>query len=215
MNREKHRKLLNDWRERPHHSNQIFVSDGPIDWDRWSTVNRRVLFLAKEAPGYEPSWDLPEWIREEGPKFNIWWNVAYWAYGIQRVSAEYLPSNPVPEEAWDEVKEALLASAVVNVKKSGGKSSSDVADLRKYVQLDGDLIKQQVECYTPHVIVCCRTWSLVKSLWGKFENVSEHIYRINDILVLDYYHPSARFPIVMHYYTAMVLIQQALREAQA
>jgi len=120
LNREKHGQLLTDWRERPHHANRTFVSDGPIDWNKWAAVNPRVLFLAKEAHGDGPSWDLPEWIREEGPKFNLWWNVGYWAYGIQRVSAEYLPSNPVAEEAWDDVEESLFASAVVNVKMLTG-----------------------------------------------------------------------------------------------
>lgn len=211
MDRNRHKVLLDEWRERPRHAEQIFVSDGPVDWDRWSsTAKRRVLFLAKDAHGEGPSWDLSQWIREEGPKYNLWWNVGYWAYGIQRINAENVPANPAVEELWDEVTESLLTSAVINIKKSGGQSSSDNEDLRSYVKQDGDLIKEQVKCCNPQVMVCCGTWRLVKNLWGEAEEVSERVYRSNGMFILDYYHPSAHYPIVMHYYAAMVLVQKAL-----
>ena len=52
---------------------KFFVSDGPIDPGRWSSVDRRVLFLAKgvnAGNGSDKNWSLPKTIRckwEGGP----------------------------------------------------------------------------------------------------------------------------------------------------
>ncbi len=216
MDGEIHQALLKKWRARPRHATETFISDGPIDPNRWKKVDRRVLFLAKEAYGeMEPgeTWDLPELIREEwkGPKYKLWRVAGYWAYGIHRLTDGPIPSIPMDGKCQEEVTEALLASAVVNVKKSSGRSSSDDDDLRKYVAEDGDLLKQQVACLNPHVVVCCNTWHLVrKDVWPHAKRVSELVYSMDGMLVLDFWHPANRFPNVMNYYTALALLHQAL-----
>ena len=153
-------------------------------------------------------------VREEwkGPKYNFWWTLGYWAYGIQR-----LTNGPIPSSPWagkqhrkEEVTESVLASAVANIKKSGGRSSSNDDDLRKYVREDGDLLKQQVECLSPHVMVCCNTWPLVKDVWPHAEQISELVHSIDDMLVLDFWHPANRYPDVMNYYTVALLLHRAL-----
>lgn len=75
MNLETHKDVLKEWRARPPHDTETFVSDGPIDLHRWLEIERRVLFLAKEAHwegGRDKTWDLPELVREEwkGPRKN-------------------------------------------------------------------------------------------------------------------------------------------------
>ena len=219
MDGEIHQALLKKWRARPRHATETFISDGPIDPNRWKKVDRRVLFLAKEAYGERgpgETWDLPELIREEwkGPKHKLWWTMGYWAYGIQRLTDGPIPSSPMDGECWEEVTEALLASAVVNVKKSSGRSSSDDDDLRKYVVEDGDLLKQQVACLNPHVLVCCNTWHLVREdLWPHAKRVSELVHSMDGMLVLDFWHPANHYPNVMNYYTALALLHQALSSA--
>ena len=219
MDGEIHQALLKKWRARPRHAKETFISDGPIDPNRWQKVERRVLFLAKEAYGEMgpgETWDLPELIREEwkGPKHKLWWTVGYWAYGIQRLTNGPIPSSPMDGECWEEVTEALLASAVLNVKKSSGRSSSSDDNLRKYVVEDGDLLKQQVECLNPHVLVCCNTWHLVREdLWPHAKRVSELVYGMDGMLVLDFWHPANQYPNVMNYYTALALLHQALCSA--
>ena len=193
MDLQKHRDLLNMWSERQPHDTQSFAFDGPIDPDCWLKIERRVLFLAKEAYRGDQSsenWDLPELVREEwrGP----------------------IPSSPIAGELWDEVTESVLASAVVNIKKSGGRPSSNVDDLQKYVREDEDLLKQQVKCLSPHVVVCCSTWDLVKDVWPQAKQISERVYDIDGMLVLDFWHPANRFPNVMSYYAALVLLHQEL-----
>ena len=114
-------------------------------------------------------------------------------------------------ERWEEVTEALLASAVVNVKKSGGRSSSSDDDLRRYVVEDGDLLKKQVACLNPHVVVCCNIWHLVREdVWPHAKRVSELVHSMDGMLVLDFWHPANQYPNVMNYYTALALLHQAL-----
>ena len=122
MNFKTHRAVLEKWKESGLHATETFVCDGPIDPDRWLKIERRVLFLAKEAyrgDGSSENWDLPKLVREEweGPKYKLWWTLGYWAYGIQRLTNGPIPSNPKDGQLWKEVTESVLASAVVNIKK--------------------------------------------------------------------------------------------------
>lgn len=215
VNLETHKAVLKKWQSRPPHDTHTFVSDGPIDPNRWLKAERRVLFLLKEAyweDRREKTWDLPTLIREDwkGPRKKMWWSLGYWAYGIQRLTSGQIPSNPQAGQLWNEVKESVLASAVVNIKKSGGRSSSSDDDLRRYVDADGDLLEQQVACLSPHVVVCCKTWGLVKNiLWPSAEKISERVYNIDGMLVLDFWHPANRYPDVMNYYTVVALLHRA------
>ena len=215
MNLETHKAVLEKWRARPIHATSTFVSDGPIDPNRWLKIEPRVLFLMKEAygdTGPGETWDLPELIREDwkGPKYKLWWTLGYWAYGIQRLTNGPIPSNPWDDQRWEQVRESVLGSAVVNIKKSRGRSQSNNDDLRRYVFKDGDLLKRQVKCLSPHVMVCCSTWNLVKDLWPQTEEISERVYRIDGMQVLNFWHPANRYPDVMNYYTLAVLLHRAM-----
>lgn len=211
-----HESLLDRWNQYPLHADKTFVRDGPIDWKEWSKVSRRVLFLAKEAYGesqFHESWDLSRLVREEwkGPKYKFWWTLGYWAYGIQRLRKGHIPVSPFSGELWKDVTESVLATSLVNIKKSGGRSSSNEDDLEQYVAQDSRLICEQVKCLSPHVIVCCGTWTLVRNfLWPNAEQMSERVYRIDNMLVLDYWHPANRYPDVMCYYAAVALLHQAI-----
>lgn len=204
---------MRDWAERDHHRDQVFVSDGPIDWDIWrNQESPKVMFLVKEAHWDDENTGLCEWLRDDGPRYNIWWRVAYLAYGLQGLTRDSMLPDPLEQwnEIEDEVVKAFRSVAVVNVKKSGGTSLSDEHDLRGYVEKDGDLITRQVMGLQPHFIVCGKTWGLVKGLWPDAKPVSPRAYRLDNKLFLDYWHPASFYPNVMYYYTAMVLMQKAM-----
>ena len=210
-----HKDVLRKWQARPPHNTETFVSDGPIDLNRWSKIECRVLFLAKEAHWEgrsDKTWDLSKLIREEwkGPRKKLCWTMGYWAYGIQRLTNGPIPANPKDNQLWTEVTESLLASAVVNIKKSRGRSSSSDDDLRRAVAADGDLLKQQVACLNPHIVVCCKTWHLVKNLWPNATQTSERVHDIDGVLVIDFWHPANFYPDVMNYYTITTLLHRAL-----
>ena len=83
--------------------------------------------------------------------------------------------------------------------------------MRRYVVEDGDLLKQQIVCLNPHVVVCCNTWHLVREdVWPHAKRVSELVHRMNGMLVLDFWHPANQYPNVMNYYTVLALLHQAL-----
>ncbi|MCY3759627.1 MAG: hypothetical protein OXH50_00120 [Gemmatimonadetes bacterium] len=217
MNLDEHQILLSNWQARC--TDGTFISDGPIDPSRWSNAKPRVLFLAKEAYGEMgpgQTWDLPELVREvwREPKGNFWWNLGYWAYGIQhQLRVGEVPSSPWTggkhwkEDVWDSV----LQSAIVNLKKIHGYPESNDDDLRQYVHNHGDLLRRQVECLSPDVMVCCYTWHLVEGhVWEHAESISELVFRLDDMLVLDFWHPANRYPNVLCYYAALGLLQRAL-----
>lgn len=216
MERRKHEALLDSWSKYPLHADRAFVRDGPIDWKKWSKVSCRVLFLAKEAYGeseFGRSWDLSRLVREEwkGPRYKFWWTLGYWAYGIQRLRTGHIPVSPFSKELSKDVTESVLATSIVNIKKSGGTSSSDEDDLEQYMRQDSRLISEQVKYLGPDVVVCCSTWALAKSfMWPNAEQVSERVHRVDDMLVLDYWHPANRFPNVLGYYAAVALLHQAV-----
>ena len=218
MSPRQHEEVLDDWQAR--YPDATFISDGPIDLDRWCAISRRVLFLAKEAYGdFGPgqSWDLPELVREEwqGPKHKFWWTLGYWAYGIHRLADGPMPPSPwTVGQKWEQdVTESLLSSAVVNIKKAHGRSRSSDDDLRQYVRQDGDLLKQQVQSLSPQVMVCCNTWHLVGDIWPNAGRVSEQVLRMDDMLVLDFWHPANYYPSVLCYYGVLALLQRALYPA--
>ena len=64
MNLKTHRDVLEKWQAGRLHATETFVSDGPIDPNRWLKIERRVLFLAKEAyRDIEPgkTWTYRSW----------------------------------------------------------------------------------------------------------------------------------------------------------
>ena len=106
----------------------------------------------------------------ERSQIQILVDFGYWAYGIQRLRKGHIPVSPFSEELWKEVTESVLATSLVNIKKSGGRSSSNKDDLEQYVAQDSRLIGEQVKCLSPHVIVCCGTWTLVRNSCGQMPN---------------------------------------------
>lgn len=211
MDRSQHNELMAEWAASDHHKGQSFKSDGPIDWDRWwSSAPRRVLFLLKEA--YGDFGDLIDLLKK-GPFGKGWWTAAYWAYGLQRMNADRLPEFPYEKD--DDVINSFTSSAIVNIKKSGGKSNSDREDIKRYIELDGALIKRQVDALQPHYIVCGSTWDHVRHLWPDARQISDLAYSCaspnhkHRSLVLDYWHPAVRWPDLVMYYAIVSMAQNA------
>ena len=210
-------KLFRDWESRPHHQDNIqrgmgFVRDGVIDDEKWERAKPKILFLSKEAHngGYKgSSWCLGTLIREEWAQayYQLWLNVSRWTYGIQHTTKDNIPDFPDDEVE----KTALLNSAFVNIKKSGGSSASDNDDLKTYVKEDGDLIKKQIELINPDVIVFCSTWDLTKELF-EHEMVYEWVSKRDRQILIDYYHPTAHMHTKMMYFTLCAMYQKSIQK---
>lgn len=209
-----HEGLMKDWAASPRHSGQCFIRDGIIDADRWSRAPRKLLFVLREAYGDATDtegWDLRVAIREEwdGPKYKIWWTVAYWAYALHRASADRLPPLPVDDSAFAAAREALLSSAAINIKKSGGKSSSDLDDLASYVNSDGRYILRQIDLIAPEILICGNVWSLIRGLWPDARQVYDRVWVAGGRTVVDFWHPANQFPNGLNYYALAALLQNS------
>ncbi|GFI57458.1 hypothetical protein IMSAG025_00898 [Muribaculaceae bacterium] len=100
------------------------------------------MYLLKEAYGEDADWSLTEWLLRAKPSSSVWKRVIEWAYGIQNTTesgiAKYSPG------IYEHHTELFNHIAVVNLKKSGGKSSSDYGEIEAYALADKEEIKKQL-----------------------------------------------------------------------
>ncbi|MDP7014847.1 MAG: hypothetical protein QGG36_03515 [Pirellulaceae bacterium] len=206
--------LLNQIASRPHHVGNRFVRDGILDEARWASSPRKTLFLLREA--YEKQrrpegFDQREKIRGWGkPKGKTLRAIANWAFAAHRGTPSQIPvimTDNKPERA-----EACLACAIVNVKKSGGESRSDLKQVAKFCKLDGDKIRDQIEMIDPEIIICGGTWREARQfIWPNDEKTDAYArtYRIRGRFVVDFWHPANQFPKVLNYYALGCLLQNS------
>jgi len=208
--------MFEEWKSKELHQNTVFISDGIIDKSCWDESQYKILFLLKEAYSSDPterSWDLRNFIKERGVFGRTFKPMAQWAYGIEKILQNREISPYVSNSK--EVRNALLSSAVVNLKKSGGKNKSGYKNLQKYVAEDWGLISKQIAEISPKVIVCGNTWSLIKDELTSPQKVSDCAFLCDGILYIDYWHPSNRAANLMNYYSICAIVQIAINAVSA
>ena len=178
------------------------------------------MLLLKEAytfddESHKNGFDLRVLIRDvwKGPKYKMWWTAAYWCYAVH--NATY--TSPIfPKDKSEDLSNALMSSAVVNIKKSSGKKSSDNQDLIWYVENDHEYIQKQIEWINPEFIICCGTWSLVnKRLWPNAKEIYDKVWLADSYKLIDFGHPANQFPNDLQYYAlSSLLISSGILEAQ-
>jgi hypothetical protein len=201
---ENHETLLSEWGCQSHHADKGFIRDGIIDPNKWAAASRKVLLILKEAydePGVTEGFDLRTVIREkwEGPKYNIRWKAAYWCLGAH--STVGFPELPSDDAGYSAASEALLSSAVTNVKKSNGRTESSDEEIKDYGQRDGTFLKGQVELINPRIVICGSTWPAIKHLWPQAVKVFDLVWKADDRLIVDFWHPANQFPNKLNYYS--------------
>lgn len=204
--------LLKDWRKREHHVDKLFVTDGIVDSKSWSQADIKVLFILKEAYDTEKSegtWDLSNLIKKTKASGRTFKPLAQWTHGIQCV----LKSHQIEEfkEDGEEVEKALMASAVINLKKSGGTKNSTYDDLKGYVEKDWDLISRQIEIIQPDIVICGRTWSLFSKFIKEKSRISDRVTNVGGIPYVDFWHPANRAANKMNYYSLCALVLLSLK----
>jgi hypothetical protein len=210
-----HEQLLDEWASRPDpdnvpHSDCAFIRDGILDLDRWEKAPTKVLFLLKEAYDLQnppKGFDLRELFREKweekkwkGKRKQTWWRLGDWAYVIHNSTSEKVARLPKQKRS-DDAANALLASAIVNVKKSGGKNVSDNREIASYTKCDQDLIRRQIALIQSDVIVCGGTWKAARSvLWkeDELEDAYDYVRRVGQACVINFVHPARANRISAH-----------------
>lgn len=215
-----HSALLEKWRRRHEAKGYTdFIYDGIINpnIDEWFNQKERVLFILKEGynkekPGHPTS--LVKALRDPKQRVSrIWKNVCRWYYCLTQITSQDIPSFEECMYSADNCTN-VERCAIINIKKSDGKSESDSDNLKAFVKDDNDLIKQQIELINPTIIICGYTFHLLKDYpSGKLQadykifscDTSKELdaigcYDINNKLVISYYHPSNHYPDNLNYY---------------
>jgi len=192
--------LFSKWEAIDHHKNKIFVRDGIIDYKKW-LQSKKILVLLKEAYSAKDevvSWNLPDLIDNKEfvlnmPHFQM---LSYWLYVIYSASNK-IPLKKLTPEILDKGYEYLLSSAIVNIKKSAGVSTSDKKDLIAWAEKDRDFLNKQIELINPEIILCGNTCDiLLKKIFQernyKDVYVSHYCFEYRDITIIDFWHPARK-----------------------
>jgi hypothetical protein len=204
-----HERLLDEWRT-THPVAACFIRDGIISEERWDKAAVKVLFLLRECYDYPKAghagFDLRAQIRDwgiaRGPTMR---NTALWAAGLQNATAKSIP--PLSDVQASAAYEALLATAIINVKKSGGTRASVPSEIDDYAVQDSQFIRRQIDLIAPDITVCGGTWrSIRRCEWVvNSKTVYDRVFKVGERYYLDYWHPSNRFPKALNYYTLVSL----------
>lgn len=207
-----HDDFLDKWSQLDRHRNKCFIRDGIIDPVNWGK-DRKILFILREAYDrcHRPEgFDLCHTIREKwkGPKGRTWWTVARWAFIAHYGTEVWTP--PLLKHSKPLWRESLIASAVVNVKKSNGRKRSDLKEIKCYAHEDAVWLRGQIDIINPDIVICGGTWKAIRPLWvSEPECVFDRVYRIGSRLFLSFQHPANRSSTSLNYYGLACLLQNA------
>lgn len=217
-----HDKLIAEWKDRHKKAGyKEFVTDGVVCPEVWFPQPTRVLYILKEPhSGNGKDWSLLDYLKEpDESKGRTWAAVAEWQYALQNTTVDSIPAFDAwlgaPYGDMERYREAqmnlLRQCAVLNIKKSNGKSESNDIDLLDYVNEDGDLLKRQIDMISPTIIVCGSTFHLLKDnpkqpdkkrIFGEDTGSfpSRGCFSIGGRTVIAYYHPANHYPAELNYY---------------
>ena len=205
--------LFGEWRQSAIHAGQVFNYDGIVNPEIWFSdkhQGKRILFVLKEAYHDEDyaaqhglTYSLCDALKENSIRSAMWKRVAEWGYGLLNTSGNCIAEYSVLDEA--EQKIVLNQIAVMNLKKSNGKPTSNKDNISEYVKADKFRLRTQLDTINPDIIVCGNTFKWFNEIIdNEIETTRDAlhtwVYQWNDKIVLDYYHPANQFPLLLNYY---------------
>jgi hypothetical protein len=204
------------------HAQNKFIPDGIVNHEVWNdSIHKRILYVLKEAYTDEAKgYDLVDWLNSE-PDLRMWNRVARWTYGLQNTSeteiAKYIPD--IDKDAAIR-KQSFEQIAVMNLKKSGGDSTSVIDEIAAYAKSDREELIRELQLIDPEIVLCGSTfWILYQIVFGKEplkgnQANNNWFYYLNldgkVRLYIDYYHPANQWPDLVNYYAVTNIYQQAL-----
>lgn len=205
--------LFKAWMNKPIHSNDLFNRDGIVNLKNWEDQEKKILFIFKEAwhkNEITGRYDLAEDLNSNKP-WGMWNRVAEWTKAIHETETNRLACYK--ELDYNEKHELIKKVAVMNIKKSGGRSTSNDEDLKKYVTDDYEEIKKQIHIINPNIIVCGNTLKFIKPMLLSQDtprNQNWYYWNSEDQLILDYYHPANQYPSLLNFYGLASIYYQAI-----
>jgi len=190
------------------HLGPNFFPDGPVDSKKYSETNPKIVYLLKEVNSTpNEHWDLremlQEWLaeyEETGELYRTWKQASYFMYGMLH---QFPPFQEVISKPKTELADALRSIAVINVKKTSGKSTADYDQVREHALHQDALWKKQIDIINPDFVVCGGTFDIAHESYAyptRETTPSGMDYFFTDrSIVLDFYHPLARTRIAAMY----------------
>lgn len=146
--------LFAQWKLDYNKSYKGFITDGVFNETAYLESPVKILFILKEAVDEKPAcWDLRRAV-EDGSVGPTWSNITRWTNAI------HLSKTKERKLAWSDFsqadkiqrKEALQKIVAVNLKKSPGRSVSDMKEISNEAHPE---ISAQIALYNPDLVVCC------------------------------------------------------------
>lgn len=186
--------------------------DGVINQTLYDSQNIKVVCLLKEVNlgSNNQSFDISEALENEfaqryvmkNEKFNPIHNsylqlTRYLALLAFHSNDEDLPFSRVqgPKVREYDFAKYYRSSALVNVKKVGGSSKTNLCELNKFAYSDREILKNQINNLKPNVILCGGTFDQYEIIYQtKLKKIGDVIFKDihNDRIVLKLSHPGSR-----------------------
>jgi len=191
------------------------VRDGVVKEAAYTSSQPRVVIVLKEVNDKGGGgWDLRSVLRE-GMRWQTWNPVTRWMRGLRELerSLSWHEVEPVDAEAR---LNAVRSLCVINLKKEPGGASSDWSSIVRYAREDAAFLNKQFQLYDPEVVICGGVGDIFKSVidlgvsggWDRTSRGVRYLEFGKSQQVYSYYHPQARFPQDMLYYTLIDAVRE-------
>lgn len=186
-------RLFDDWKLKRNYEN--FVYDGVLNYEKWSIVKPRILFLLKETAD-----DFTQIAGNDiditgGNGTHFWWNICYWKYLVKGLyrgeTPEFINKSDLPEVKFNNNK--LDSIAYVNVKKNcENKTVTNDGEILDYARNDKAFLVKQIDLIDPNIVFCNNvTFASYKIIYdNELIQINNICYRHNNRLIIHYKHPS-------------------------
>lgn len=183
------------------------VRDGIVNISEYKKYDEKVLFILKEANRPKgDSWDIRPFL-QNGGRGTTWNNITRWVYGIRNID-KTIHWNEISKITSETRKEHLNTIAIINVKKTPGKSVSNNEEILNIANEDNALLKKQFELYKSTITICCgqTTYEILKQFlshefqWKKTTRGIPFLKANDGKVFIAYYHPAIRVDSCLLFY---------------
>lgn len=203
-----------NWRKEDiHKKSDCFISDGIIDEELWNKSKIKILYIFKEAYNSDTGdFDLRNHLSKPLSvlRKKMWWTVSQWTYGVNKI-IEGVGVVPFDEnfKKNQEMNKLFHSIAIINIKKSSGKTSSNSSDLAKYVEADWDHLKEEIDEINPDLIIGGSTWPLIQDKFDSMTKEDEWLYKADGRYYVDFWHPANQYPNKLNYYSLITVLNNS------
>lgn len=181
-------KLFNQWQKE---LDGKFVADGTINSEKWEEANKKILVILKETNDFD-DYGLNDLINKNinNSKSGIWKGLTW--HNVGRVSYSLLNISASFKDAHKKRKETLKHIAVMNIKKTTGKSKSKNKVIKSHAKRYKDYIKKEIEIINPDIVLLGGTYDFLKRILN-LEKIYDNLYKEKENdkrIYIKCYHPA-------------------------